>query len=240
MNDTGGGGDRPSRRAVLRAVAGGGAVALAGCSITTSDDGIEVDLGGDDGTPTDADPPTGTTDTPTDVDPATVTTDTPTAYPAPSFDEDCLPQEPEAVEIVEDGDQWLLTDGDSRMLLFEEFEQAKRARDVIQHYGFTRWCFLGRPDPSMQYWLVDGGPPVRGEPAVETEDCIPVDRSTLSVERYGDGDWRLTTDDQIVLATSSEEEAERALDVIDHYEFDQQCFVGRPNPPLQYWLTDPG
>lgn len=236
MSDHDRSGRKPSRRSVLRAtVAATGAVGLAGCSINTDGGGVEVSFGGDDGTPADVTPVTPTTEAETETDSPTGTS---TDYPDPAFDEDCLYQDPGDVEIEQDGDKWLLTDGKSRMLLFEEFETAKRARNVIQFYGFTHWCFVGRPDPPMQYWLVDGAAATRrAEDAVDAEDCIPFDRSKLKIEAFGDEDWRLVTDSQSVLALSSEENAQRALDVIEHYKFDSQCFVGRPNAPMQYWLT---
>lgn len=39
--------------------------------------------------------------------------------------------------------------------MFDEFENAKAARDVIEFYGLTQYCFVGRPNPPEQYWLAD-------------------------------------------------------------------------------------
>jgi hypothetical protein len=30
--------------------------------------------------------------------------------------------------------------------------------------------------------------------------------------------------------------AQQAADTIHHYHMNRQCFVARPNPPMQYWL----
>jgi hypothetical protein len=31
--------------------------------------------------------------------------------------------------------------------------------------------------------------------------------------------------------------ADQAVAVIQHYNLNRQCFVGRPNAPMQYWLA---
>jgi hypothetical protein len=31
--------------------------------------------------------------------------------------------------------------------------EARRAEEVIRHYRLNRHCFVGRPNPSMNYWL---------------------------------------------------------------------------------------
>ena len=136
----------PSRRSVLRAAATAtGAVGLAGC--------ITFDPGGDGDS---SDEPTSE---PVETELTTPSaTGTPTAFPAPPFDDDCIQFDPETVEIVEEGDRWLITSGNgSQMLLFDDFENAKTARDAIQHYGFAHHCFVGRPDAPMSYWLATPG-----------------------------------------------------------------------------------
>ena len=34
---------------------------------------------------------------------------------------------------------------------------------------------------------------------------------------------------------SDESNAERAAEVIQHYRFNQQCYIGRPGPSMSYW-----
>lgn len=136
----------PTRRSVLRATtAMTAAVGLAGCTSDLDDRSDGSGNGGETGTVT-----TGT-DSPTE-------SPTPTDDPTSAFEQDCLSLDPGAVEIEEfQNDQYRIVEESSVLLLFEEFENAKRARDVIQHYGFAHQCFVGRPDPPMQYWLSDAG-----------------------------------------------------------------------------------
>ncbi len=47
----------------------------------------------------------------------------------------------------------IVTDGRSRLLDFGGSEtEALRAIAVIKTLGFTRQCFVGRPDPPMMYF----------------------------------------------------------------------------------------
>jgi hypothetical protein len=32
--------------------------------------------------------------------------------------------------------------------------------------------------------------------------------------------------------------AQRALDIVRHYGFSSQCFVGRPNAPMMYFIAN--
>jgi hypothetical protein len=36
----------------------------------------------------------------------------------------------------------------------------------------------------------------------------------------------------------NESEARQAEEVIRHYRLNRQCFVGRPNPGMTYWLSE--
>lgn len=124
------------RRTVLRAaVASPFAVGLAGCLSVSSDGGDEDDV---------------PVSTPT-------ATPTPTDYPTPAFDQDCIGHDPDAIEIEEHSGGYRIVEGGHILLAFDAFENAKKARDVIKHYGFTQHCFVGRPDPPMRYWLADRG-----------------------------------------------------------------------------------
>jgi hypothetical protein len=214
--------DGPTRRAVLRAtVATSAAVGLAGCSINL---GTDPDDGNDEPTPDE--------DTPTE-------SRTPTAFRTPSFDQDCLDHDLDAIEVEEDGSGgYRIVDGDSILLAFDTFDNAKRARDVIQHYGFTQHCFVGRPDPSMSYWLLDGAPPVRDDGGMASEDCIELDPGAIEIQENGSGGYQIVKRDSILLGFDTYENAKRAHDAIQHYGFTQYCFVGRPDPPMTYWLVD--
>ncbi|MDA9008872.1 hypothetical protein N9K16_02810 [Alphaproteobacteria bacterium] len=67
--------------------------------------------------------------------------------------EDCIGFNKNNLSIRHDsGGRWLLTDGGSRMETFPNKKEAKMGLAVIKKYGFTKQCFVGRPDPSFSYW----------------------------------------------------------------------------------------
>ncbi|MCU4754324.1 hypothetical protein OB919_20480 [Halobacteria archaeon AArc-curdl1] len=114
---------------------------------------------------------------------------------------------------------------------------ANLAKDIIEFYGFDRHCFVGRPDPVMTYWLVGGRPATVSRTPFE-EDCNSVDLTNLTVSQTDGGDWRVTDGTNILMTDPDEEAIRTAKATIEHYEFSRRCFVGRPNPPMTYWLTE--
>jgi hypothetical protein len=153
------------------------------------------------------------------------------------FREDCLSHDPNDIEVREDRSGWLLTDGRSRMLLFDEQADAEKARTIVRSYGFDQRCFVGRPDPPMQYWLVGGGSASITDARIRSEDCIRFDRSNLEIREDRSG-WLLVDGRSRMLLFDEQANAERARAIIRHYGFDYQCFVGRPGPPMRYWVSD--
>ena len=72
---------------------------------------------------------------------------------APSFSEDCIIVDPTNLTLEEiSGGRWRLSSGSSALIVADEKDDAEAAKAIIEHYGFTRNCFVGRPDPAMTYW----------------------------------------------------------------------------------------
>lgn len=66
--------------------------------------------------------------------------------------EDCIGFNAGAVEVRADGNRWLMTDGRSRMVMFNDAEEAFLSLFLVRYYGFTHQCFVGRPNPPLRYW----------------------------------------------------------------------------------------
>jgi hypothetical protein len=120
---------------------------------------------------------------------------------------------------------WLLDFGSAK-------NEADRALQIIQHYHMNSQCFVGRPHPSMTFYLVNGIAP---QGSMSREDAIPFDPSKLEVRlergRWGiveDGHWLMDFDQQ-------QDEARQALSYILRYDFHYLCFVGRPDPSMTYF-----
>ncbi len=145
--------------------------------------------------------------------------------------EDCLPFEPRQLQVKAEAGRYLLTDGRSRMKVFPNQAEARSALKTIQHYGMDRHCFVGRPDPSMEYWLADGQAP---SGSLAHEDCIAFDPGRLELKREGSR-WLLTDGRSRMRLFSDRQEAERALRLIRHYGFTRTCYIGRPDPSMIYF-----
>ena len=77
------------------------------------------------------------------------------------------------------------------------------------------------------------------------EDRIPFVRGNLAVAQFS-GRWKVVEGGThwMIDTGSSKAEADRVLEVINHYKLASMCFVGRPRcgdvRPMMYWLTDKG
>lgn len=76
------------------------------------------------------------------------------------------------------------------------------------------------------------------------EDRIGFNRSNLSVAQFG-GRWKVVEGSHWLIDTGGiKAEADRILEIINHYKLASMCFVGRPAcgdvSPMMYWLTDSG
>jgi hypothetical protein len=70
------------------------------------------------------------------------------------------------------------------------------------------------------------------------EDCIGFDANDTYLVGVDDS-WRIEDSKMILLDFGSNEaEAEQAWDIIFHYDMNDQCFVGRPDAPMEYYLVD--
>lgn len=155
---------------------------------------------------------------------------TPTSQPAK---EDLIHFDYRKVEAKEVGGKWKVTAGNTILLDFGSDEAAARkAVSIIKHYRMNAQGFVGRPNPSMQYYLVDGAAPSGPFPG---EDCLPFNPSGLRVQQVG-GAWKIVEGSHYLLDFgASESEARAALDIIRKYGFTSVCYVSRPNPPMMYF-----
>jgi hypothetical protein len=157
----------------------------------------------------------------------------PTTRPSIIGTEDCLTYNTSQMRIRDEGGgQYLLTDGSSRILTFDNQTEANTALSIIRAYNLNQMCFVGRPDPSMTYWLSNGTAPLRS--LGDDEDCLAIDPNTVRVTESG-GTYRIQSGNSIHFSFgSSQQEAEKALSIIQHYGFRYSCFVGRPDASFTY------
>jgi hypothetical protein len=146
--------------------------------------------------------------------------------------EDCLSFEPSNINFQPDGSGYLVTDGQSRMMVFRSRTDAKLAVETIEFYGFDKNCFAVRPNPGLRYLTVGGEIPTGGFPG---EDCIPINNpENLSIRSSSDTLFQIMDGQSIPFSAKNKNEAERIIEIIQHYEARFTCYIGRPNAGMVY------
>ncbi|MEW6620164.1 MAG: hypothetical protein AB1422_12655 [bacterium] len=75
------------------------------------------------------------------------------------------------------------------------------------------------------------------EAAKFTEDCIPFDYKKVKAKNVN-GRWKVVQGSMWMLDFgTNKSQAEKAIEIMKHYKLDRQCFVGRPDAPMQYYTT---
>jgi hypothetical protein len=133
------------------------------------------------------------------------------------------------------GGAWKVVQGSMWMLDYgSNAGAAHHAADTIQHYGFNQQCFVKRPNASMMYWKSGNHVPSGG---MSGEDCIGVNPAHVQVQNAG-GAWKVVDGGNWLLDYGPDHEAaQQAVAVIQAYNLNRQCFIARPNAPMQYWLS---
>ena len=78
------------------------------------------------------------------------------------------------------------------------------------------------------------------EAAKFTEDCIKFNPDLVQAKQIN-GRWKVVQGSMWMLDFGgSKANADKAVGIIKHYKMDRQCFVGRPNAPMQYYTVKGG
>jgi hypothetical protein len=157
--------------------------------------------------------------------------------------EDCIAFDPAQATLQNVQGSWKVVVGDMWMLDFADNQaNAQKALDIIRHYKLSEQCFVGRPNPPMQYYLTNSmngtieapkGPSLPGG----GEDCVSFNPQSITVEQIA-GTWKVVDGDHWILDFgASQDNANKALQIIKKYNFDHICFVGRPGLEMMYFVT---
>lgn len=148
------------------------------------------------------------------------------------FKEDCINFNPDQVEAKYVSGRWKLVQGSMWMLDADQNEdEMRRAEAVVHRYGLSQQCFVGRPDASLSYWLVDGKAP---EGPLPIQDCVSINPNGLSVKQNGSIWQVLSNGNHAAFSAPSKAEADNIVAVLKYYGFTQSCFIGRPGPSMSY------
>jgi len=149
----------------------------------------------------------------------------------PIANEDCVGFNPATAHAAQVEGRWKLVDGNHWILDFENKQaEAQRAEQVVKHYQFNKQCFVGRPEPSLTYWLITDH---AGAGALAGEDCVTFNPNTIEAKLDG-GQWKMVDGTHLMFSFPNQAEALKAVDIVKHYGFNHSCFVGRPGPSMSY------
>ncbi len=144
--------------------------------------------------------------------------------------EDCITINPNNVTVKQYGNLWLVVDGNHSMFSAPVKSEADQIVKIIKYYGITKSCYVGRPNPSFQY-LLKGSVSPSG--LLVGEDAITFNPASLTLTPEG-SQYVMKSSNSRMFMFPNKTEADLALSMIKKYGFNRSCFVGRPNPSLQY------
>ncbi len=175
---------------------------------------------------------------------------------------DCIGYDRNAIQITDVGaNGWALDDGPSRLLLFDNQNDAQQGLDLLRNYD--RLCFVGRGTDHIMTYLyadmimidpglfmpIDPGIFVPIDPGVlipvPGEDCVAYNPGGLVLRNLGVMGWQLTDNASDLLLLDDLQDAQLAARVaLAHSEL---CFVGRANARpnrdayiFEYWKSPSG
>lgn len=101
----------------------------------------------------------------------------------------------------------------------------------LRHVGFPRNRLS-----SVRLIAGQGQPP---PPPAISEDCIQLNWQNVQARAQGGGNWSVTDGNSYLLDFGTNQAgAVRSKNVIRHYRMNKQCFVGRQNMTMRYWLVN--
>ncbi len=151
----------------------------------------------------------------------------------PRNEQDCIPFDPKHAKVSKIRNRWKIVVDNMWLLDFGSSEnEAQKAFSTIKHYGLNSQCFVGRPHPSVEFYLVNGRAP---EGPMDGEDAISFNPLDLEVQCVRNR-WKIVEGNHWVMDFDQHEgEARQSLSYILRYGFRYICFVGRPNPSMTYF-----
>lgn len=147
--------------------------------------------------------------------------------------QDCIDFDYNTAKVEKLDGRWKIVEGNMLLLDFDNNEsEARQALKVIKHYKMNKQCFVGRPDASMEYYLVNSKSPIG---SFGGEDCIGFNPDNIEVKKI-DGRWKIVEGSLWIMDfENKEDEARKSFEIIKYYGFEHICYVGRPDASLIYF-----
>ncbi len=147
--------------------------------------------------------------------------------------EDCIGFEYRRARVQNINNSWKITVGTMWLKDFgPKRDEAEKALKILKHYRMNKQCFVGRPNPSMEYYLTNNHGPMG---AMAGEDCVSFNPAKITVSRISNS-WKIVEGSHWIMDFGAKEnEARKAFEILRHYGFTHSCFVGRPQPSMTYF-----
>ncbi len=134
-----------------------------------------------------------------------------------------------------EGGNWVIRAGD--VLVKELGNRPLEARDalrLIRELRLNQRGTVGSPQPVLEYWLSDGQAPTRNPTGMS---LVPFDPDSLRIEQV-QGHWCVRDAQRLLFAFGGHrEQAEQALAVIKHYQFNSIGYLGYPIPEMMFLVA---
>jgi hypothetical protein len=147
---------------------------------------------------------------------------------------------------------WQLQTDGGKTYDFPNYNEAYKSKRLLENYKASSLCKCGDGiytnengeenynGDFISYQLREDGEGIGNEQENSydngVEDCLPFEPDRLIAKKNISGDWYLVEKpDHSLFGFGKDKEAcINTLKVIKKYEFNQTCFVGRPNPSFTY------
>jgi hypothetical protein len=127
------------------------------------------------------------------------------------------------VQLRQEAGQYVVAAGSLVLGRFTNDHDARLAQSVVQHYRFTEWNHVGRPQPFCAYFLSSGAAP-RGQYLGVAAEPLMLDK--LHVAQVENRWAILSGETPLIWFGARPEEARVMLDVIQREQFDRLCHIG--------------
>ncbi len=157
-----------------------------------------------------------------------------TLITAPPANQDCIAFNPNNAVVAKAGSRWKIKVGNMWLLDFDSNQaEAQEALGRIKSHNMDKQCFVGRPNPSFEYYLSGTNAPTGPS---NGEDCLNFNNANVEVQQIN-GRWKIVDGSHWMFDfEGNESEARKAHKIIKYYGFSKTCYVGRPGPSLSYML----
>jgi hypothetical protein len=128
------------------------------------------------------------------------------------------------LDVHRDGDEWKLMAGSTMLASFgPKQNDAILARAALLQFKITEEVVIGKPKPTMTYFLANGQAPTGATPF--GLNSTPIRPETLSLQSNGKS-YVITDGSQVLVSCEHPEDAQQALQALQQYKFDRVCHIG--------------